>query len=281
MKTSLPRAITASEIAAYDRDGVVCLRGLFDRGWIARLEAAVDRLRDAPGPLGETYSADGANRLFYGDRFMWTFDPDFAALALESPAGAIIGGLMQSRQVRLYCDHLLVKEPGATMPTPWHHDQQAWPLEGSQICSLWLSLDTVTRDSGAVEYIAGSHRWGRRFRAEPMGRPADNFGQEDGDEEEFEPCPDFGKERDKHRFLCWDMAPGDCVVFHALTVHAAGGNATAGRRRRGIACRWVGDDVVWTPRRGKTATLIREPGLRAGDTLDKSDLFPVAWSRAA
>ena len=75
------------------------------------------------------------------------------------------------------------------------------------------------------------------------------------------------------------MSPGDCVVFHALTVHAAAGNATADRRRRSVSTRWVGDDVVWTPRKSKTATLIRDPGLNPGDSLGKSDLFPLVWTR--
>ena len=43
-----------------------------------------------------------------------------------------------------------MKEPGAQGRTPWHHDLQAWPIEGAQIASLWLSLDDVTRASNVV-----------------------------------------------------------------------------------------------------------------------------------
>jgi hypothetical protein len=38
---------------------------------------------------------------------------------------------------RLYCDHVLVKEPEMDAATSWHHDLQAWPIEGRQIASLW------------------------------------------------------------------------------------------------------------------------------------------------
>lgn len=277
-----PRAITPAEIDAYQRDGAICLRGLFDRDWVERLRAAIERVRARPGPLGETYGGAAGDGGFYGDRFIWTFDDDFRALALESPAGAIAAALMRAEAVHLYCDHLLVKEPGTSARTPWHHDLQAWPIEGAQIISLWLSLDRVTAESGNVEYIAGSHRWGRRFRSSSFGRAGKHGGETYGAaspaDDPYEDVPDFDRERERHRFLSWEVEPGDCVAFHALTVHGAPGNATT-RRRRAISLRLAGDDVLWFARPGKTAKLIRETGLAPGDRLDRSDLFPVIWRR--
>jgi len=40
MNESPPRDITDDEVAAYARDGIVCLRGMFDAEWVARLRAA-------------------------------------------------------------------------------------------------------------------------------------------------------------------------------------------------------------------------------------------------
>jgi ectoine hydroxylase-related dioxygenase (phytanoyl-CoA dioxygenase family) len=182
---------------------------------------------------------------------------------------------------RLYCDHVLVKEPEMDAATSWHHDLQAWPIEGRQIASLWLALDPVTRENGGVEYVAGSHRWGRRFRSDTFGRrglAGPTFDSNAADEE-YEACPNIDAERQLHRILCWDMAPGDCVVFHALTVHGAPGNRSSATRRRALSTRWAGEDVVWIQRRGKTAKLIRDPGLKPGARLDKSELFPLVWER--
>ena len=78
--------------------------------------------------------------------------------------------------------------------------------------------------------------------------------------------------------LSWDLEPGDAVVFSALTLHAAAGNATAARRRRALSTRWTGDDARFV-RRKKMITLIRDPGLKPGDPLD-SDLLPVVWRHA-
>lgn len=281
MRQSLLRPITQDEIAGFERDGAVVLRGLIELAWVERLNGAIERLRNRPGPLGEVYCAESGDGGFYGDRFTWTFDPDVRAFVLDSPAGEIVGRLMRASKVRLYCDHLLVKEPGTTAATPWHHDLQAWPIEGRQIASLWLALDPITRENGAVEYVAGSHRWGRRFRSDTFGRSGlmgQTFGAS-ATEEEDETCPDIDRERQLHQLLCWDMRPGDCVAFHALTVHGASGNRSSTTRRRALSTRWAGDDVVWIRRRGKTAKLIRDPGLEPGDPLEKSELFPLVWAR--
>ncbi len=272
------RAATAAEIAAFRDDGAVLLKGVADADGVERLRGALARLRRDPGPLAEVYGADGG---FYGDRFVWTREADIEDFVRHSPVGLIMAALMAASEVRLYCDHVLVKEPGTSQRTPWHHDQQAWPIEGEKIASLWLALDPVTPGNGAVEYVAGSHRWGKRFRSDTFGRKGvsgETFVQTA--ENPYEPCPDIDLERERHRLLCWDMEPGDAVAFHALTVHGAPGNQSS-HIRRAISFRFAGDDVVWHPRTGPTARLIRDPGLAAGDALGRSDLFPQVWPPAS
>ena len=54
--SKLIRDITAEEIETYQRDGIVCLRGLFDMAWVERLRwrELIWRINDAsieiPGP---------------------------------------------------------------------------------------------------------------------------------------------------------------------------------------------------------------------------------------
>ena len=43
--------ITAQDIAQFQADGVVCLRGMFDSEWISRMQKAVDRIMDADLPV--------------------------------------------------------------------------------------------------------------------------------------------------------------------------------------------------------------------------------------
>ena len=51
--------IDDAERAAYDRDGVVCLRGQFDAEWIDFMRGWVERAMAAPGPFGVHASLHG------------------------------------------------------------------------------------------------------------------------------------------------------------------------------------------------------------------------------
>lgn len=266
-----PREPTDDQVAAFEREGVVCLRGQFDADWIERLRRAVDQNLERTGPFAQVYTKAGDPGRFQGETFLWTRDDDFRAFVFESPAAAIAARLLRSPTIDFFYDHLLVKEPGTRERTPFHQDLPYWPIQGDQICSLWLALDPVTRETGAVEYVRGSHRWGRRFRAQSF------TGDDRFFDSTLEPVPDIESERDRYDLVAFEMAPGDCVVHHALTVHGAPGNQSASTRRRGLATRWAGADATWDPRPA-TFPLIRDPGLAPGAPL-ACTLFPRVWPR--
>lgn len=73
------------------------------------------------------------------------------------------------------------------------------------------------------------------------------------------------------------MEPGDVLIFHPLVVHGSAGNASTTRRRRALTTRWLGDDVVYAPRRA-TMPLPPEHGLRPGEHLH-GPLFPLVLHR--
>ena len=77
--------ITHSDVAAYDRDGVVCLRQAFDAAWVERLRAAVERDLAAPGPNATNFAEGSTAGKFFGDMYMWRHDPEFRAATLDSP----------------------------------------------------------------------------------------------------------------------------------------------------------------------------------------------------
>jgi len=265
METSLEKpaagpAIDEAEIAEYEQKGAVCLRGLFDEYWIDRLRSAVEN-RIA---LARSRPSKKAAHASFTDLFMWQEDRDFRDFVFDSPAAAIAKTMMRSRSVRFYFDQLFVKEPQTAAPSPWHHDQPFWPVSGNQVCSIWLALDPVTKASSGLEYVAGSHLWGKRFKPGPVP-PIPGF---DGDEDV---TPDIEAERDMHEFLNWDMEPGDCLVHHGLTMHGAGGNTTIAVRRRAHATRWLGDDATY--RAGGGHEPLKVDGLQTGDAFP-ADRFP-------
>src|SRR3546814_318051 len=148
--------ISTDSIDTYRRDGIVCLRRMFDAGWIAFMVEAVDRAMAAPGRHGEEYARSGGR--FFGDLDLWQRHEPFRRFVFESPAAAIAGRLMESTKVNFFYDQLLVKEPGTAERTPWHQDQPYWAVAGRQVCSLWVPFDPVPEET-CVEYVAGSHDW--------------------------------------------------------------------------------------------------------------------------
>jgi ectoine hydroxylase-related dioxygenase (phytanoyl-CoA dioxygenase family) len=78
--------------------------------------------------------------------------------------------------------------------------------------------------------------------------------------------------RDDCEMLSWDMQPGDCLVHSGFTIHGAAGNSTPNTRRRALATRWVGDDVVYRVREKAHAEL-QATGLADGDILP-GEQFP-------
>ncbi len=131
--------VTDTDVAAYERDGVVCLRGAFDAVWVGILCEAVERDLAKPGPNATNFAEGSTAGKFFGDMFMWRQDNDFRLAALTSPAAAIAARLMGSQNVDIFYDQLFVKEPGTAHPTPWHQDQPYWPVTGWQITSVWIA----------------------------------------------------------------------------------------------------------------------------------------------
>jgi ectoine hydroxylase-related dioxygenase (phytanoyl-CoA dioxygenase family) len=64
--------------------------------------------------------------------------------------------------MRIFHEHVLVKEPKTSESTSWHHDQPYYCVDGEQVCSIWLPLDPVPKESG-LEFVAGSHLLGKMF----------------------------------------------------------------------------------------------------------------------
>lgn len=271
-------ALTDSDIATFRRDGIVCLRNVFDAQAVEGLRAAVAWSMANPGPWAMNFVGDKTKPAFFGDVFAWTRHAPYRDLCINPYAAEIAGRLMGAAQVRFYFDHLLVKEAGSGAPTPWHQDGPYFAIRGDQCCSLWIALDPVTRENGAVEYVRGSHRWGKFY--EPAGFTNDGRLKNP----DLEKAPDVDAERDRYDIACWDMEPGDVTVHHVLTLHGAPGNVSASQRRRGLSLRFIGDDIVFDTRPGIPHTMTESmtrlaPHLRRGEPFS-GDAFPLLWRAA-
>ncbi|MEM6479050.1 MAG: phytanoyl-CoA dioxygenase family protein [Pseudomonadota bacterium] len=259
--------ITERDIDAFQRDGALVVRGVFEP-WLEIMEDAVAANMADPGP----YASENAvtEGRFFDDYCNWQRLPAMEHLVRESPAGALAAKAMRSTSAQFFHDHVLVKEGGTPKATPWHQDGPYYFVEGEQTVSIWMPLDPVS--DASLRFIAGSHLWQKPVR--PVSW-ADNSDFYDGDHDWIDvPDPESADTLD-HTILEWPMAPGDAVLFHYRTVHGARGNPGKARRRA-LSLRWVGDDARYVERPGRTSPPFPGHGMKAGERL-RGDWFPEIW----
>lgn len=260
------------DIDNYHKDGAVALRGVMDHQWLKRIADAIEDDISNPGPFYHGYDSDEG--LFHGNLRLWETHLTFRDVCLNSHLPVVAQKFLGSKKINLLYDQLFVKESRMNQRTRWHNDQPYWPIKGEQVLSFWIALDKTTAENGRVEFIRGSHKWGRWFQPEPFGK-TEAISQYEKNPA-YEDIPDIEADRDSYDIVSWDLEPGDVYLFHAMTVHGAGGNQLHDRRRRGYTVRYTGDDVTYEPRVG-TSLPLHCDALNTGDSLD-CDQYPLVIS---
>ena len=264
-------------IEQFRTDGAAVWRGALDQEWIERLRAGVEYNRTHPSEWSHRYTDPDESVGFWSDYVTWRDVPEYRRVVFESGLAEGAAALMGSRTARFFHEHVLVKEPGATERTPWHHDQPYYCVDGDQNVSMWIALDPVPGHT-AVRFVAESHRWDRWYipRKFVDHTPyADESGR-------YEQLPDVDAiltaEPLSQRVVSFAVEPGDIIVFHFRVLHDAPGNPSADRRRRVVSLRWIGDDAVWAERPWQVSPPFEADGLEPGDQLD--DRFPTVFPAA-
>jgi ectoine hydroxylase-related dioxygenase (phytanoyl-CoA dioxygenase family) len=248
--------VSAEDRAAFARDGAVCIRGA------PSARAKVASTADDPG-------------YFFQDFCNWQRIPEYREIIFASAAASAAAQLMDASVVRLFHDHLLVKEPRTRQRTPWHQDQPYYNIDGQMSASMWLPVDPVPRDS-SLEFIAGSHRGPWLMPRAFLDNQARWF-----PEGSLTELPNIEADRSAYPIITWALEPGDAIFFHMLALHAAAGVGGA-HRRRVLSVRFMGDDIRHAPRRWKTSPHFAglEDELPVGAEMDHP-LFPIVWRKSA
>ncbi|MFK7996772.1 MAG: phytanoyl-CoA dioxygenase family protein [Granulosicoccus sp.] len=261
MNTSI---VDAHTIDAFSTDGVVIVRGLLTE-YVDLIRQGIDENMLHPGEYAAENLKPGEPGRFFDDYCNWQRIHAFEKVIRESAMVELAAKLMQSEQVQLFHDHVLVKEAGTSKATPWHQDSPYYFVDGQQTVSLWCPVDPVS--DASLRCVAGSHRWEKpvlptRWLSE------DNFYN---DTERYQPVPDPDAQGMDIRE--WDMQPGDVVAFHFGVLHGARGNHSS-QRRRAFSVRFVGDDARYVERPGPTSPPFPGHGMTPGNTL-REDWFPL------
>lgn len=256
--------LTQDDIDTFAVDGVVLIKGLLTEH-VDTIREGIEMNMASPGPYAAENLQPGEQGRFFDDYCNWNRIEPFERVIKQSELIAVAADLMQSATVQLFHDHVLVKEPGTSKPTPWHQDSPYYFVEGRQCISFWSPMDPVS--DATLRCVAGSHRWEKpvlptRWLAE------DNFY---ADNECYRPVPDPDVEGLDIRE--WVMEPGDAVAFHYGILHGARGNE-ASHRRRAFSVRLLGDDARYVERSGPTSPPFPGHEMVPGQRL-RDDWFPI------
>ncbi|KOV61151.1 phytanoyl-CoA dioxygenase family protein [Streptomyces sp. MMG1121] len=271
------RELTDTEVDAYHRDGAIKASGLFSDAWVGRISEAVDFVLAHPSSLARA-SADFSGGRATGDAFMWKTHEAFRDFVYRSPASRIAQRLFNSRTATAFYDQIFAKPQATAKPTPFHEDASSFPINGDQVCAMWIALDECGPDSAALTVVRGSHRWEDRevpVTSSLMHRmmkadEADEQGPQDAARPAVQPRQDV-LTWDEGDLLAWDLVPGDAVIFNPAALHGATGTGPD-RGRRAFVSRWLGDDVTFEPKNG-VLPILWDPGLEPGEPMG-GPMFP-------
>ncbi len=155
-----PHAISPQAIASVRDKGHCVVRGLASADEVAAfrpaIEAAVRRHAQNQVPLEE--------RGTYGKAFLqvtniWQYDEMVKQFVFAPRFAKAAADLLGVAGVRLFHDQALCKEPGGGH-TPWHQDQNYWPLDTDATITMWMPLVDVPPDVGSMTFGNGTHKRG-------------------------------------------------------------------------------------------------------------------------
>ncbi|MEX0885984.1 MAG: phytanoyl-CoA dioxygenase family protein [Phycisphaeraceae bacterium] len=148
-------------------------------------------------------------------------EPRLDRLAHDPPLLAAVRRLMND-EPKLYQDMALIKPPRIGREKPWHQDHAYFnvPLE-HRIVGVWIALDEVDADNGAMHLIEGGHR-----------EPIIHFKQRD-----WQICD---TEMLGRPAVVAPMKPGGALLFDSLLPHGTPTNHSD-RRRRALQFHYLGE----------------------------------------
>lgn len=204
-------ALDSDAITRFNRDGYVKLKRVLSPGALAllRLEMEASLRRD----LGDNPGLE-----FRSGEMMWLSNEVFRQFVLSPRIAEIAAALLKVASVRLYHDNALAKEPGCGR-TPWHYDQEHFPIASKNVCTAWIPLQAIPQNMGPLAFAVGMENF-RRVESIALSRFETSYDRAVNEV--------FAKEG-----VAVDDSPfslGEISFHHAQSFHTAGPNHTSASR---------------------------------------------------
>jgi len=146
----VPRTLAREQIDHFNENGFIFPVDVFDAGAVKRNRDYFNHLvtmahesgMDSFGVSGWHRSCEGLYDLVRTEKVL-----DF----VEDIVGP---------NIICKATHYFSKEPGDMKSVYWHQDAQFWSLTPSKVVTVWLAIDDVDEENGAMNLFPGTHRMG-------------------------------------------------------------------------------------------------------------------------
>ncbi len=250
---STPETLSQEQIDFYQKNGFVKIPGI-----ISKYEAERYRRRclqiSEEFKKAKTEGGGKVNPIFTQIVNRWPEDPVIRE-AVFHPHITGIAKQLAGVPLRVWHDHILIKEPHNGAQTEWHQDQPYWPHDNSKNpISCWLALVDVPADHGSMSFIPGAH---------------------DRDDLDTQILSDKRSLFSKAPELEWEpkvtlpLRAGDCTFHHGRCPHMANANETD-EFRVALVSIYMDAETIYN---GKNHVVTRELDLKEGAHFG-GDLFP-------
>ena len=213
-----PYLLTSDDVQAFRENGYIHLVGVLPDDVLEYYEPIISKITQEHDPAAGVALED---KDIYGKAFiqlgnLWQHDAQVTELVFCKRLARLASELMGTAGVRLYHDQSLYKEPSGGI-TPWHVDQQYWPMDSSKNVTAWIPLQSTPVEMGPLCFGRGSHL---KYIARDV---------KISDESERIIAQAIKKE--KIIEIQEPYALGDVSFHSGWTLHRAGGNATEQPRK--------------------------------------------------
>ena len=216
--------LTPDQRIAYERDGFVMVRGLFDAEESTLLQQAMETDPQVRANLYDRFDASGK-----ATKMVTWNQPGDSVYGLAARSHRIVDTMedLLGGEVYHYHSKLTAKEPFEGGAWEWHQDYGYWYNNGCLfplMASVMVALDKCTKENGCLQVLRGSHHMGRIDHGLMEGQ------QVGADPQRLEHA------LKKMEVVYAEMEPGDGLFFHCNTLHRSDQNRSPNRRWTVLFC---------------------------------------------
>lgn len=220
----MPTLLTAEQRQAYERDGYILIRSLFDAEEAAYLKTAMETDEQIRSHFYDRHDETGATTKMA----LWNHPGD-SAYGLAARSERVVDTMedLLGGEVYHYHSKLTAKEAYEGGAWEWHQDYGYWYANGCLfplMASVMIALDKSTKENGCLQVLKGSHLMGRIEHGE---LESGQVGAEARRTEEA---------TKQMETVYAEMEPGDGLFFHCNTLHRSDQNRSPNRRWTLISC---------------------------------------------